>query len=111
MTSHLSSVVESMMNLYNATTSTESIQLYTEDIYEHAVNFLMKTKGVYNQSEWEAFLKDLQKKGIDVTEETMSYLYEIFETAKNVKFTLLPTMKKAATKEMLKKVKETKTTK
>ncbi len=111
MMNDLNSVVESMKKLYKDSTSTESIRLYTDDVYEQAVIFLMNTKGIYDQSEWETFLNDLQKEGVDLTDEIMSYLEEIFEAAKNINFTLLPIIKKAEIKEMLKKeVKETKKT-
>ncbi len=103
MMNYLSSTVESMKNLYNATTATERLRLSIEDIHDHVVSFLMKTRGVYDESEWKAFLKDLQKKGFDLTEETMSYLKEIFEAANDINLALLPITKKAEIKEMLKK--------
>ncbi len=96
---HLGSVLESMMKLYNVSTNTENMQCCTLNIFEHAAIFFMKTRGAYDPSEWEAFLKDLQKKGVELSNETRSYLEKIFELSNEIFADLLPKMKKAESKE------------
>ncbi len=52
-------------------------------------------------------MKDLQKKGFDLTDETMSYLEEVLEASRKIYTTLPPIVSEAPKKE----VKEAKTTK
>ncbi len=98
-TNYIGSVTESMKRLYNITTTTENIQLCMEDISEHALNFFIKTGGVWEQSEWEKFLEDLQKEGFNLTDEAISYLMDTLVAANKINVALYPIIKKAEVKE------------
>ncbi len=98
MQNNLSVVLESMKKLYNASTATKSMQNVMADISDHTIDFFKKTKGVWNQAEFEAYVKDSQKKGIDLTEETRSYLAEVFESLKGFYPVLSPGEKETKAK-------------
>ncbi len=103
MINYTGSVLEGMKKVYEATTSTKGMENTLSDISKHIVGFVKKTKGVWDQPDWEAFLKDLQKKGIDLTDKTSSYLGEVIEAAGKI-YTTLPTIvSKAEKKETPKK--------
>ncbi len=70
------------------------------------VDFVTKTKGIWDQAGWESFLKDLQKKGVEYTDESRSYFGEVLEAAKQL-YTISPVVSKAEEKEpVMKEVKE-----
>ncbi len=98
MRDYLSSVLESMIKLYKTSTDTRDIQCSSLDIFEHSVHFFMKTRGVYDLSEWETFLKDLQKKGIQCNEEARAYLRTVFEAANEIYAVLFSIIKKEESK-------------
>ncbi|MBF0590448.1 MAG: hypothetical protein HQL02_00015 [Nitrospirae bacterium] len=81
---YIGSMLEAMKKLYNASAATENVTNVLLDISQHTVEFIKKTKGVWNQNEAEAFLKDLQKRGIELSEETKSYLGGVLESVKRV---------------------------
>ncbi len=109
MKSNLALVLESMKKVYAATEATKGMENVMSDISDHTVNFMKKTKGVWDQPGWEAYLKDLQKKGIDLTDETRSYLGEILEASRKIYSVLPPIVSKAEAPK--KEVKEAKATK
>ena len=84
MKSNLGLVLESMKKVYNATTSTRNIESVMLDISEHTINFFKKNNGTWSYSEWEEYLKGLQKKGFELNEETCSYLSEVLESVKKL---------------------------
>ncbi len=98
---YLGLVLEGMKKVYKATADTKGISDLT-------VDFIKKTKGVWDQSGLEAYLKDLQKKGYDLTDETRSYIGEVIEASRKV-YTVLPSLVNA--KALEKEVKEAKATK
>ena len=101
MKNNLGLVLESMKKFYNASTATKGMENVMAGISEHTINFFKKTKGVWDQSELETYVKDIQKKGFDLTDETRSYLGEVFESLKGFYTVLSPGEKetKAPTKE------------
>ncbi len=92
MKTYLGLVLNAMKKLYDATTATKGMENVMSDISEYSVNFIKRTKGIWNHSEWEIFLKDFQKKGIDLTEETSSYLGQFLETVREIYIILPPVM-------------------
>jgi len=51
-------------------------------VSEDMVGFVKDNKGAWDHSKWESFVQDLQKKGIEMNEQTTSYLGGILEAAK-----------------------------
>lgn len=82
--SQLGTVVESMKNVYNALTATKSIESAVADLSDNTVQFIKKNKGVWDHSEWETFIKDIQKKGIELNEEAISYMGGVVEASKSL---------------------------
>ena len=80
MKNNLGLVLESMKKFYNGSTATKGMENVMAGISEHTINFFKKTKGVWDQSEFETYVKDIQKEGFDLTDETRSYLGEVFES-------------------------------
>ncbi|KJU82174.1 hypothetical protein MBAV_005632 [Candidatus Magnetobacterium bavaricum] len=81
---YIGSMLEAMKKLYHASSATENVKGALLEISQHTVEFIKKTKGVWDQKDGEAFLKDLQKKGIELSEETKSYLGGVLESVKRV---------------------------
>ncbi len=70
-------IMESMKNLYEASLATQGMEDVTLEIFKETLKFVKKTRGVYDPSEWEAFLKNLLKKNIHLTEESRTYLIKV----------------------------------
>lgn len=81
---YLGSLLESMKKFYSATTATENINKAMTGIAEDTVSFIKKTKGMWDHSAWEDYLKGVQKKGLDVTDEAVKYLGGILESSKEL---------------------------
>ena len=80
MKDNLGLVLESMKKFYSASADTKGIETVMANISNYTMDYFKKTKGVWNQSEWETYLSDVQKKGVELTDETRSYLGEVFES-------------------------------
>ncbi len=103
MKDYIGSVLESMKKLYHACIASENIQRYMVDIAEYVLEFIKDTGGSWGHLEWEVFLKDLQKKDCDLSEEMRSYIGEVLESVKGLYIALLPLLNKEESKENLKK--------
>ncbi|WP_420266884.1 hypothetical protein [Candidatus Magnetominusculus dajiuhuensis] len=84
MQSYLGSMLESMKKLYSSVSSTAEIQNIMLGISENTINFIKKTQGTWDHMGWELFIKDLQKRGLSLTEETTTYLGGVLEAAKEL---------------------------
>lgn len=84
MKSHLGLVLESMKKVYNVSADTRNIESVMLDISEHTIKFFHKYNGTWSYSEWEEYLKGLQKKGFELNEEICSYLSEVVESVKGL---------------------------
>ncbi len=99
MKSYLGLVLESMKKVYDSGMITKGMENVVSDMSSNAVKFIQKTSGAWDQSGWEAFLKDFQKKGVDLTDETRSYLGGVLEAVKALYAVLPPSgPKKSASK-------------
>ncbi len=98
---YLGLVLEGMKKVYEATAATKGISDLT-------VDFIKKTKGIWDQSGLEIYLKDLQKKGHDLTDETRSYIGEVIEASRKVYTVLPPLVKEEALEKEVKEAKATK---
>ncbi len=65
------------------------------DIIDSTGKFIEKQKGYWDHINWERFLKDVQKIGGELTEETKSYLGEVLESAKKFYHSLSTEVKEA----------------
>ena len=112
MEDNLGLVLESMKKFYNTSTATKGIETVMTDITKHTIDYFRKNKGLWDQAEWNTYLNDIQKKGLDLTEETRSYLWEVFESLKGFYTIFSPLEKETKTKkEPTKESKETTTKK
>lgn len=84
MKSNAGAVLESMKNVYNSMSATEGVSASLADITNEIVQFVKKQKGSWNHEEWEALLQSLQKKGMELTDETKNYVGGILEAAKKI---------------------------
>jgi hypothetical protein len=103
MTDNLGLVLESMKKFYSASADIKGIETAMADISNSAIDYFKKTKGAWSQSEWETYLNNVQKKGIELTDETRSYLGEVFESLKGFYTVLSPAEKETKTKKEPKK--------
>lgn len=84
MQSYLGSMLESLKKVHGSINSTGRIESVMLGLSESTVNFIKSTKGMWNQSNWDSFLKDLQQKGLELTDETTSYVGGVLEAAKEL---------------------------
>jgi hypothetical protein len=75
-------VLECMKKYYGATSNTQGIVKTMNKVSENMVDFVKDNKGMWDHAKWTAFVQDLQKKGVEMNEETTSYLGGILEAAK-----------------------------
>ena len=102
MKDNLGLVLESMKKFYSASIATKGIENVMAGISNYTIDYFKKTKGVWDQSQWEAYVNDIQKKGVELTDETKSYLGEISESLQEF-YTLLSPVKKEGKKTGAKK--------
>jgi hypothetical protein len=93
MKTYVGSVMESMKKVYEASIATKRMEELISDIADQTVSFMKNTKGVWDQKEWESYLKDLQEKGIGLTDETRNYLGGVLEAAREL-YTIIPPLSK-----------------
>ena len=55
-----------------------------DEVITNAKNFVEKQKGKWDHSLWENFLKDIQKKGVSLTEETSGLIGSVLESLKKI---------------------------
>jgi hypothetical protein len=60
----------------------------TDILNEQISHFIHQTKGIWDHSGWENFVTDITQKGVRVTEDAVSNLGEILESAKKLYFSL-----------------------
>ncbi len=89
MRDYLGLILESMKRVYNAMAGTQGVEKVMSETYDLTVKFIQRTRGVWDQSGWETYLKDFQKKGFDLTDETSSYLVGVLDAAREL-YTVLP---------------------
>ncbi|MBF0319264.1 MAG: hypothetical protein HQL01_05610 [Nitrospirae bacterium] len=86
MKAYMGSLLEAMKKYYGMASATEGITAAMTGLAENTVSFIKKTKGQWDHSVWEAYLKDMQKKGMDLNNETTKYLGSILEVSKELYF-------------------------
>ncbi|MBF0319434.1 MAG: hypothetical protein HQL01_06500 [Nitrospirae bacterium] len=84
MQSYLGSMLESMKKFYGTMSSTSGLQNIMLGISENTINFIKKTQGSWDHTGWESFIRDLQKHGLSLTEESTTYLGGVLEAAKEL---------------------------
>ncbi len=100
MQNNIGQLLESIKKFYESSTDTGKKGI--ENLSDLTAKFIEKTKGQWEHLEWEKFVKDIQQKGIDLTEETRSFLGEILENSKKFYFSL-PLVTKEAKEEKVEK--------
>ncbi len=98
MKTYLGSVLETMKKVYDAATATKGMERAMSDVSKLTVDFLKYTQGIWTPPGLEAFLKDLQKKGVEFTDETRSYFEEVLEAARQL-YTISPVVSKKEAEE------------
>ncbi|KJR43384.1 hypothetical protein MCHI_000722 [Candidatus Magnetoovum chiemensis] len=84
MREYVGQVLESFKDYYNAVNTSAHVQDYINDITDTTVDFLKKTKGKWDYSEWEAFINKLNSKGYNLSVETIYYLNNVLESVRRI---------------------------
>ncbi len=95
-------VLESVKKFYES--STETAKEVMGSVSDQTVKFVEKTKGSWDHLGWESFLKDIKEKGINITDDTKSYIGDILESVKKV-YHSLPLIAKEEKEEAQEKAK------
>ena len=94
MKDHLGVVLESMKKYYkNATVTGRKMHA---EISDQAAKLVEKTRGKWEHLDWEKFVADIQKKGVELTEEAKKDLGDVLESAKKF-YSVMPSDKVKAT--------------
>ncbi len=91
MQSHLGELLEAMKRFYAAAGSTASLENAMRAVMNDSVVFIKDHKGVWGHSEWEGFLKTMQRNTLTLTEGTSAYLGGVLESIK-VFYSLSPAL-------------------
>ena len=94
---YLGAVTESMKRFYEHSAGTG--KKMTGTVSDQAAKFVDKSRGKWEHLEWEKFVKDLQRKGADVTEHNRAHLGGILEAAKKFYHSWPKTMRRVEEKE------------
>ncbi|MBF0405311.1 MAG: hypothetical protein HQL00_15255 [Nitrospirae bacterium] len=82
-------VLETLKKVYNASTNNiDGIKNVMIEMSSQTAEFVKKTRGVWNQTDGEVFLKELRQKGINLNEDMMSYFGGVLEAVKGVYSTI-----------------------
>ncbi|KJR43521.1 hypothetical protein MCHI_000583 [Candidatus Magnetoovum chiemensis] len=84
MQSNIGKFIESLKNIHNSMTSTSGIEKVMLGITDNITSFIKNNKGNWDHSAWEELVKDIQKKGVDLSDESKSYLGNVVEAAKGL---------------------------
>ncbi len=100
---YLGSVLDAMKNVYESTVAAKGARNVMSGIATETINFIKTTKGVWGHSEWESFLRSIQKTGINLTDESLAYLGGVLESVNKIYATLPPLVSKEGSKMTSKK--------
>ncbi|MCG6553418.1 MAG: hypothetical protein L7F77_13930 [Candidatus Magnetominusculus sp. LBB02] len=81
---YLGLVLETMKKVYNASTNMDGIKNVMMEMASQTADFVKKTRGAWNQTDGEVFLKELRQKGLTLNEDMMSYFGGVLEAVKGV---------------------------
>jgi hypothetical protein len=89
---YLGLLTESMKKFYEHTKDTG--KKMTGTVSDQVAKFVVKTKGKWEHLDWEKFVKDIQQKGTDITENNRAHLGGILESAKKLYHALSMTIQR-----------------
>jgi len=89
MQANLGNLLEAMKRFYTAAAATESVEKAVRTVISDSVTFVKRHQGVWSHSEWEGFVKTVERNTLSLSEGTMVYLGGILESIK-VFYTLSP---------------------
>ncbi len=96
----LGSILESIKKIYFTTADDisdnigGSAEKTMSNITNQTTKFIEETRGMWDLTDWERFIKDIQKKGIKITEDTKNYIDEVLVSARKFYNSLSITAKK-----------------
>jgi len=82
MQTNLGSLLEAMKQFYAAAASTESVEKDMKVVVSDSVTFVRQHQGVWGHSEWEDFVKTVERNTFSLSEGTTAYLGGILESIK-----------------------------
>ncbi len=85
----LGAILESIKKIYSTAADDISDKIggsaekTVPKITDQATRFIEETKGAWDYADWEEFIKDMQKRGIKITEDTKYYIDEVLVSGRN----------------------------
>jgi hypothetical protein len=92
----LGSVVESMKRFHH--NSSDAKQRLMGEISDKTAQFIAQTRGMYNHADWENFLGEIQRLGVELRGETVNYVGDLLEAVKRFYNDAAPALGKAEPK-------------
>ncbi len=88
MQSSLGQVLESVRDVYISSIATRGMEKTMHDMTDITAKFVINNRGVWDHAQWEKYLKDIQKTGIELNAETQNYIGGLLESARKLYETL-----------------------
>jgi len=82
MQANLGNLLEATKRFYTAAAATESVEKVVRAVVNESVTFVKQHKGVWGHTEWEDFVKTVERNTFSLSEGTMAYLGGILESIK-----------------------------
>ncbi len=80
MQANLGNLLEAMKQFYAAAASTESVENAVKVVVSDSVTFVKQHQGVWGHSEWEDFVKTVERTTLSLSEGTTAYLGGVLES-------------------------------
>ncbi|MBF0318524.1 MAG: hypothetical protein HQL01_01790 [Nitrospirae bacterium] len=81
---NLGTSLEAFKKLYLSKTSKDDLNKIVADIPKSISSFIDETKGMWEHADWLRLLKEIEKAGVTLTEETQKYIGDLLEGAKRL---------------------------
>ncbi len=77
-------VLEGMKGIYHQASQTEGVSKVLNTIKEQAIEFVQANKNGWDHSAWEKLLADIKSSGVNLTDETRTYLGNLVEALRKL---------------------------
>lgn len=84
MRSSVEVMLKSMNSYYNAVADTNGITGAVANLSDEAVRFVTDNENNWDQQKWENFLSNIRNSGLELTDETKTYVCGILDSAKEI---------------------------
>ncbi|MBF0488350.1 MAG: hypothetical protein HQK98_09340 [Nitrospirae bacterium] len=81
---NLGTTVESLKKLYLSKTSKDEMLRIVTDVPKGIAHFMEETRGIWEHADWLRLLKEMEKVGIAISEDTQKYIGDMLEASRRL---------------------------